>query len=57
MAVCELENGEMLDLPICLFPSAPKEREVYDLTLTQRDDLMTERKDRISSLFAKLKNK
>lgn len=57
MAVCELENGEMLDLPIFLFPSAPKEREVYDLTLTQRDDLMTERKDRISSLFAKLKNK
>lgn len=51
-AVCELENGEILNLPLCIFENA-KEGDVFNIV---RDDV--EKEERLSkarSLFEKLK--
>lgn len=52
IAVCELENGETVDIPLCIFENA-KEGDVFNIV---RDD--SEKEERMSkakSLFDKLK--
>ncbi len=51
-AVCELENGETVNIPLCVFGEA-KEGDVFNIV---RDDAeKEERMNKARSLFDKLK--
>ena len=52
IAVCELENGETVNIPLCVFENA-KEGDVFNIV---RDDVeKEERMNKARSLFDKLK--
>ncbi len=52
LAVCELENGETVNIPLCVFENA-KEGDVFNIV---RDDAeKEERMNKARSLFDKLK--
>lgn len=50
--VVELENKDMLDLPILLFPEGSKEGDVFEIRLDE--DETYKRKERIEDKFKKL---
>ncbi len=52
IAVCELENGEAVNIPLCVFGTA-KEGDVFNIV--RDDSAREERMSRARSLFDKLK--
>ena len=50
--VVELENKDMLDLPILLFPEGSKEGDVFEISLDE--DETYKRKERIEDKFKRL---
>ncbi|MBO5767831.1 MAG: DUF3006 domain-containing protein [Clostridia bacterium] len=52
IAVCELESGETVNIPLCIFENA-KEGDVFNIV--RDDSAREERMSKAKSLFDKLK--
>ncbi len=50
------ENENSFNISLSLLPEA-KEGNIYDVTFTRRNDLEIDKKQKISSLFERLKNR
>lgn len=56
IAVCELEDGKMINIPRELFEDA-HEGDVFDVVITKNDEVKEERTRKARSLFEKLINR
>ncbi|MBO5870462.1 MAG: DUF3006 domain-containing protein [Clostridia bacterium] len=56
IAVCELEDGKMINIPRELFEDAC-EGDVFDVVITKNDEVKEEQTRKARSLFEKLINR
>ena len=55
-AVCELEDGKLINIPRELFEDA-HEGDVFDIVITKNEEVKEERTQKARSLFDKLINR
>ena len=55
-AVCELEDGKLINIPRELFEDV-KEGDVFDIVITKNEEVKEERTQKARSLFDKLINR
>lgn len=56
IAVCELEDGTMINVPCELFEDV-HEGDVFDVVITKNEEVKKERTEKAKSLFEKLINR